>query len=227
MSNDRGAGARDRRDIEAADDYLKSIYLHTEWQDEPIAPSQLAATLGVAPSTVTEMVKKLAARDLVVHEPYRAVRLTADGVRHALRVLRRHRLIETWLMQEMGYGWEDVHTEAEVLEHVISDRLLAAIDERLSHPPVDPHGDAIPDADGVIRQVPNQRLLDCESGYEGRVVRVSDRDPDLLRTLRSTGVRPGAQLRLEEIGPAAVAITCDGVRCLISQEAAGVVWVSV
>ena len=146
--------ATDRRTADAAraaDDYLKSIYSHTEWQTEPITPSQLAGTLGVAPSTVTEMVKKLAARELVVHEPYRAVRLTPSGARHALQVLRRHRLIETWLVREMGYGWDEVHDEAEVLEHTISDRLLDAIDERLGHPHVDPHGDAIPDADGTVR----------------------------------------------------------------------------
>ena len=226
----QGAGQGDRRTSDAAraaDDYLKSIYSHTEWQDEPITPSQLAGTLGVAPSTVTEMVKKLAARDLVVHEPYRAVRLTVAGARHALQVLRRHRLIETWLVREMGYGWEEVHDEAEVLEHSISDRLLQAIDERLGHPAVDPHGDAIPAADGTVRQAPTRPLLECENGYIGTVVRVSDRDPEVLRALRDVGIGPGTRLRVDLIGPPAVALTSDDKSYLISREAAEVVWLSV
>lgn len=222
----QGAERRTTDAARAADDYLKSIYSHTEWQTEPITPSQLADTLGVAPSTVTEMVKKLAARDLVVHEPYRAVRLTAAGARHALQVLRRHRLIETWLVREMGYGWDEVHDEAEVLEHAISDRLLDAIDERLGHPHVDPHGDAIPDADGAIRQAATRPLLECESGYTGEVVRVSDRDPELLRALRDVGIGPGTRVRVDLVGPPAVAVTCDGKPYLISREAAGVVWLS-
>lgn len=215
-----------RRDGVAADDYLKSIYSHTEWQDSPITPSLLATTLGVAPSTVTEMVKKLAARDLVSHEPYRAVRLTAAGARHALRVLRRHRLIETWLVREMGYGWDEVHDEAEVLEHTISDRLLAAIDERLGHPRHDPHGDAIPAADGSVLRVPTVALLEAEPGQVGTVVRVSDRDPELLRALEAAGIAPGASVRLDLIGEPAIAVTCDDRPCLLTLQAASVVWIS-
>ncbi len=105
----------------AADDYLKTVYAHTEWQDSPITPSVLAAKLGVAPSSVTEMVKKLAASGLVSQVPDGAVRLTPEGRTRAVAMVRRHRLIETWLVQEFGYGWDEVHEEAEVLEHAVSD----------------------------------------------------------------------------------------------------------
>src|SRR5690606_39560216 len=122
-------------------------------QDAPITPSQLAAKLGIAPSSVTEMVKKLAASGLVSHVPYGAVRLTDAGQARALQMVRRHRLIETWLVQEFDYAWDEVHDEAEVLEHTISDRILEGIDTRLGRPRFDPHGDAIRDAAGeVIRE---------------------------------------------------------------------------
>ena len=136
----------------AIEDYLKTVYGHTEWQPDPITPKALADRLGVAPSSVTEMVKKMAAAGLVSHVPYGAVRLTDAGTSRALAVVRRHRLIETWLVQEMGYAWDEVHDEAEILEHAISDRLLEAIDARLGRPARDPHGDPIPAADGTLHR---------------------------------------------------------------------------
>jgi DtxR family Mn-dependent transcriptional regulator len=152
----------------AADDYLKTVYAHTEWQDAPITPSVLAAKLGIAPSSVTEMVKKLAAAGLVSHVPYGAVRLTDAGTQRALAMVRRHRLIETWLVQEFGYAWDEVHDEAEVLEHTISDRLLEGIDERLGRPRFDPHGDAIPDADGHVEREPFVLLADAPTRRRSR-----------------------------------------------------------
>jgi len=186
---------------DAVDDYLKTVYAHTEWQDAPITPSVLAAKLGVAPSSVTEMVKKLAAQGLVAHEPYRAVRLTPEGERRALEMTRRHRLIETWLVREFGYTWDEVHDEAEVLEHTISDRLLNAIDERLGHPRFDPHGDAIPDASGRVDREPFVLLADAARGHVGRVLRVSDRDPELLRAIEEAGIEVGSVLRAGEAVP--------------------------
>ena len=138
----------------AVDDYLKTIYHHTEWQTERITPSQLASELGLAPSSVTEMVQKLAAQGLVTHRPYGPIALTEAGELRAASIIRRHRLIETWLVREFGYAWHEVHDEAEVLEHAISDRLLEGIDERLGRPRFDPHGDAIPDASGHVERVP-------------------------------------------------------------------------
>ncbi|MBT2474423.1 metal-dependent transcriptional regulator [Microbacterium sp. ISL-103] len=206
----------------AADDYLKTVYAHTEWQDAPITPSVLAAKLGIAPSSVTEMVKKLAAAGLVSHVPYGAVRLTDAGTRRALAMVRRHRLIETWLVQEFDYGWHEVHDEAEVLEHTISDRLLEGIDARLGRPRFDPHGDAIPDADGAVDREPFVLLADAPTGHVGRVLRVDDRDPELLRALEAAGVIVAATVTTTPSG-----IELDGAATALPEGAADVVWLSV
>lgn len=205
----------------AADDYLKTVYSHTEWQDAPITPSQLAAKLGIAPSSVTEMVKKLAASGLVSHVPYGAVRLTPEGEARALATLRRHRLIETWLVQEFGYAWDEVHDEAEVLEHTISDRLLERIDERLGSPRFDPHGDAIPDAAGNVVREPFILLADAAPGHAGRVLRVSDRNPGLLRTLESQGIQVGSTVRVTETG-----IEGGGSHVDLPAGASEIVWIT-
>ncbi|MBS0023804.1 metal-dependent transcriptional regulator [Microbacterium paraoxydans] len=205
----------------AADDYLKTVYAHTEWQDAPITPSVLAAKLGIAPSSVTEMVKKLAAAGLVSHVPYGAVRLTDAGTVRALAMVRRHRLIETWLVQEFGYGWDEVHDEAEVLEHTISDRLLEGIDARLGRPRFDPHGDAIPDADGRVEREPFVLLADAAEGHTGRVLRVDDRDPELLRALEALGLTVGATVAVTATG-----VALDGAEVALPEGAAGVVWLT-
>ncbi|MGB3731129.1 metal-dependent transcriptional regulator [Microbacterium sp.] len=205
----------------AFDDYLKTIYAHTEWQDSPITPSQLAAALGIAPSSVTEMVKKLSAAGFVSHQPYGAVRLTDAGLERALGMVRRHRLIETWLVQEFGYAWHEVHDEAEVLEHTISDRLLEGIDARLGHPRFDPHGDAIPDAEGDVERVPFVLLADAQPGHTGRVLRVSDRDPELLQALEDAGIAVGVELTASADG-----ILRDGAPILLPQGAADAVWLT-
>lgn len=175
----------------AIDDYLKTIYHHTEWQSDPVTPSQLAAELGLAPSTVTEMVQKLSAQGLVSHRPYGPVSLTDAGQARAAAIIRRHRLIETWLVREFGYAWDEVHDEAEVLEHAISDRLLEGISARLGHPTHDPHGDAIPDATGYVAREPFVLLAEAAPDHSGRVLRVSDRDPALLRALERAGIDVG------------------------------------
>ncbi|MDJ0334547.1 MAG: metal-dependent transcriptional regulator [Rhodoglobus sp.] len=170
----------------AVEDYVKVIYTHTEWQPEHITTGLLAARLGLAASSVTEMVKKLVAQGLAIHEPYGAIELTPDGTALALRMVRRHRLIETWLVQHVGYGWDEVHDEAEVLEHAMSDKLLDALDAQLGHPSRDPHGDPIPAADGSLHRPQAVLVTDAPSG--GVVVRISDRDPVLLRHLEAEGI---------------------------------------
>ncbi|HWL78673.1 metal-dependent transcriptional regulator [Microbacterium sp.] len=206
----------------AIDDYLKTIYHHTEWQDDRITPSQLAAVLGLAPSSVTEMVQKLAAQGLVTHRPYGPVSLSPAGERRAASVIRRHRLIETWLVREFGYTWDEVHDEAEILEHSISDRLLERIDERLGHPRFDPHGDAIPDASGVVHREPFVLLSQAPAGHEGRVLRVSDRDPALLRALEDAGVVVGAIITVTD----ATAIRIDDTDVSLPADAADAVWLT-
>jgi DtxR family Mn-dependent transcriptional regulator len=156
--------------------------------------SQLAARLGLAPSSVTEMVKKLTLQGLVEHALYGTIVLTAAGRAEALRMVRRHRLIETWLVREFGYGWDEVHDEAEVLEHALSDRLLEAIDEQLGHPRADPHGDPIPAADGTVPALDGILASRLAPGDVAHVVRISDRDPAVLRGLAEAGVGIGSSI---------------------------------
>lgn len=206
----------------AVEDYLKTIYAHTEWQPEPITPSALAGKLGIAPSSVTEMVKKLAALGLVTHVPYGAVRLNELGTARALEVVRRHRLIETWLVNEMGYTWDTVHDEAEVLEHALSDRLLEAIDVRLGHPRRDPHGDPIPAADGSLQRPDAILLAAATAGSRGAVVRISDRDPAVLRLLTENAIGLDTVLELADAG----VLLPDGSTLALGADALASIWIS-
>lgn len=210
----------------AIEDYLKTVYAHTEWQPDPITPSVLASRLGVAPSSVTEMVKKMAAQGLVAHVPYGAVRLTDAGLARALGVVRRHRLIETWLVQEMDYGWDEVHDEAEVLEHALSDRLLEAIDARLGRPVRDPHGDAIPAADGSLQRGPTVLLADAPAGHAGAVVRISDRDPAVLRALDDADVGLDTVVTVTDASPASVVVAVGSRAHTLPRAAAEAIWVT-
>ena len=195
----------------AMEDYVKVIYAHTEWQSQPITTNALAARLGLAASSVTEMVKKLTAQGLAHHEPYGAIELTERGRTLALTMVRRHRLIETWLVERFGYRWDEVHDEAEVLEHAMSDRLLDAIDEELGRPARDPHGDPIPAADGTL--VLPEAVVLAEAASGGRVVRISDRDPLLLRHLAAEGIVLDAVVSAER-------------RAQLGEEALASIWVS-
>jgi DtxR family Mn-dependent transcriptional regulator len=206
----------------AVDDYLKTIYHHTEWQTDRITPSQLAGELGLAPSSVTEMVQKLATQGLVTHRPYGPIALSESGERRAAAIIRRHRLIETWLVREFGYAWDEVHDEAEVLEHAISDRLLERIDERLGRPRFDPHGDAIPDADGTVHRESFVLLAEAEPGHTGRVLRVSDRDPGLLRAMEAAGVTVGADVTATD----AAALRIAGSDVTLPEGAAHAIWLT-
>lgn len=215
------------------EDYVKVIYAHTEWQPQPITPTALAAELGLAASTVTEMVKKLAAAGLVHHVPYGAVTLTGAGRTLALRMVRRHRLIETWLVDSFGYGWDEVHTEAEVLEHTISDRLLAAIGGKLGNPTRDPHGDPIPAADGTIEIPAASLLAELPEGASGSIVRISDRDSALLRHLDAQSVRLDAEVtvvgRKPFGGPLVIrlgAADASAAELDLGADAAAAIWIS-
>ncbi|MBZ4488402.1 metal-dependent transcriptional regulator [Microbacterium sp. cx-55] len=212
----------------AVDDYLKVVYQHTEWQDERITPSQLAQQLGLAPSSVTEMVQKLAAAGLVDHRRYGPIRLTEGGAHRAAAIVRRHRLVETWLVREYGYTWDEVHDEAEILEHALSDRLLDRIDAQLGRPRFDPHGDAIPDAAGRTERVPFIMLGDAPAGHFARVLRVSDRDPQLLRELDRLGVDVGRELTVvDATAPALdVRFAGDSDAVALPREAYDAIWLS-
>ena len=206
----------------AFEDYVKVIYAHTEWQPTPITSSVLAARLGLAASSVTEMVKKLVARGLALHEPYSAIELTPAGEELALRTLRKHRLIETWLVDQLGYRWDEVHDEAEVLEHAISDRLLDALDDRLGNPVRDPHGDPIPSRHGIIKRPDATCLADLPPGVRGTVVRISDRDPSVLRYLEAEGVVLDAVVTVMTSDT----VEHNGALLQLAPEALTAIWVS-
>jgi DtxR family Mn-dependent transcriptional regulator len=174
------------------EDYLKRIYLEQERAPGSLIPTgQIAASLGVAPGTATAMVKTLADSGLVSYEPYAGVRLTRAGGQLATHVLRRHRLVELFLVQVMGMSWSEVHGDAEILEHAISDRLLERIDDILGHPSVDPHGDPIPSARGEIQDLDTATLLACPLERQARVARVTDQRTEFLKLLERHGVMPG------------------------------------
>ncbi len=185
----------------AVDDYLKVVYSLIERGAGHVGTSALAGKLGVSASSVSGMVRRLVGSGLVEHRPYGGITLTAAGTARALQVLRRHRLLECYLVAELGYGWEEVHDEAEVLEHHISDLLLSRIDAKLGHPSFDPHGDPIPGEDGSLPTVSARRLSTVDPGTRGRLVRVDDEDPDKLRYLAECAVSLGDTLTLVERRP--------------------------
>jgi DtxR family transcriptional regulator, Mn-dependent transcriptional regulator len=180
-----------------AQDYLKVIWSACEWSAAPVTTKMIADRLGVGASTVSETIRRLADQGLVTHAPYAAIALTPEGERHAVQVVRRHRLIETFLVSELGYGWDEVHDEAEVLEHAVSDLMVARIDARLGHPTRDPHGDPIPAPDGTVPAPPADMLWELREGA-GHVARISDSDPGLLRYLASVGVVLDARVEVVE-----------------------------
>lgn len=180
------------------EDYVKVIYAYTEWQDKPITSSVLATRLGVANSSVSEMVRKLKDQGLVDHQPYSPIHLTAEGLALALAMVRRHRLLETYLVQELGYTWDEVHDEAEQLEHAVSENFIERMSAKLGHPVRDPHGDPIPDAQGHITMAPSHRLDELDPGHTGRISRISDHDPELLRHLESLDI--GLDTELTVVG---------------------------
>ncbi|MDH3006398.1 MULTISPECIES: metal-dependent transcriptional regulator [Gordonia] len=169
-------------------DYLKVIWTSQEWEDVKVTTKLLAQSLGVSPSTASEAIRKLADQGLVSHEPYGAVTLTDHGREAAILMVRRHRLIETFLVRELGYRWDEVHDEAEILEHAVSDRLMARLDAKLGFPDRDPHGDPIPALDGSIPTPAAALLADLEVGASGCIARISDTDPEMLRYFDEVGV---------------------------------------
>jgi DtxR family Mn-dependent transcriptional regulator len=179
-----------------AQDYLKVIWNAQEWSLEKVSTKMLAEKLGVSASTASESIRKLAEQGLVNHEKYGAVTLTDAGRKAALAMVRRHRLMETFLVNELGYGWDEVHDEAEVLEHAVSDRLIARIDAKLGFPQRDPHGDPIPGSDGQVPTPPARQLWSCADGDVGIVARISDKDPEMLRYFDSIGISLDSRLRV-------------------------------
>jgi DtxR family Mn-dependent transcriptional regulator len=174
-------------------DYLKSLYL-LGGDEHPVPTRDLAQRLGISSPSVSEMVTRLSAQGLVEHDRYRGQQLTREGRRVALELVRHHRLLEMFLVQVLGFGWDEVHDEAERLEHVISERMEQRIFDLLGHPELDPHGHAIPTLTGKVKASSHQKLSDGRVGDRVTVQGVSDDDPGKLRELQRRGLVPGTKL---------------------------------
>jgi DtxR family Mn-dependent transcriptional regulator len=213
---------------DAVQDYMKQIYV-LERRDGKASTSALADAMGVSAASATAMAKKLASLGLVEHSKYRGVTLTKPGEKVALEVLRHHRLLEVYLTQTLGLSWDRVHSEAERLEHVLSEELEAEIDRVLGYPEIDPHGDPIPSADLVIAAEPSQRMAELEPGQAAVVRQVPDGDPSLLRYLAGLGLVPDTRFTMVEKAPFGGPLTLDvgGTQQAVGVELAGRIGVEV
>ena len=181
-----------------AQDYVSAIWKSEEWSDARTSAGDIAARMGVATSTVSGNLRRLTADGLVEHERYGAVTLTAEGRAAAVQMVRRHRLLETYLVDRLGYGWDEVHDEAEHLEHAASATFIDRIDRELGFPVRDPHGDLIPRRDGRVEASEAVSLAGVDVGTSASIARISDEDPALLRYLDGHGLRPDARIVLRE-----------------------------
>ena len=200
------------------ENYVKTIYLIAarNGEGEAVATGEIAQGLNVSPGTVTGMLKTLSEADLATYTPYEGARLTGSGRRLALKVLRRHRLVELFLAQTLDMTWDEVHEEAENLEHAVSERLVDRIDGYLGFPSVDPHGDPIPRADGSFTEIEAKPLAGLLRGQRFRVARVVDQDPAFLRYLSDSGLDLGAEGEIAENRPEAGAMVLRIAETLVA-----------
>lgn len=212
----------------SSQNYVKAIFNLGEWDDKPITASVIAQRVGVKLSTASDAIRKLTDQGLVSHAPYGAVSLTTKGRALALQMVRRHRLIETFLVQVLGYRWDQVHDEAETLEHAVSDFMIERIAEQLGHPERDPHGDPIPAADGSLAAMDAEQLSEITPPATVRVERISDDDPQLLQYFTSCGISVGSILTLDEGAPysGAIVVALGDKQLQLGDAATGAVWVT-
>lgn len=185
---------------QSVEDYLKAIYV-LQSEGETASTTNIAKALDVSSASVTNMLKRLAKMKLLEHESYKGAKLTPAGIKIALEVLRHHRLLELYLKEVMGYSWDEVHDEAENLEHHISEQFEDRIAELLNHPTHDPHGDPIPTKDGVMPEMAQLSILEADEKKPYIIGRVKDQDPELLRYLEKIGVIPGVKIEVLEKTP--------------------------
>lgn len=207
----------------ASQDYLKQIYLIGQKQEGGLVPlGAIARSLQVTPGTVTTMVKGLFREKLVAYIPRRGVKLTTSGEKLALKMIRRHRLVELFLVKVLGLGWSEVHLEAEELEHSISDRVLEAINELLESPHVDPHGDPIPDEKGNVKYSRSVPLAELAKGERAKIVRVEDQDAHFLQFLENAGIELGKEIEVKSRsdGSGAMVIRVNQTETAISMDVA-------
>ena len=211
----------------SVEDYLKVIY-HLSNQGGFAATRDIAAMLEVAPPSVSGMVKRLSETGLIEHVPYRGVQLTAQGRRAALRMIRRHRILELYLSQHLGYDWGGVHAEAERLEHAVSDELIERMASALGQPQYDPHGDPIPTAAGEIEETELVSLADAGVGVKLELRQVGTQDSGRLRYLAEQGLTPGVLLTVSERqpfnGPTTAQLVPSGERRVVGRELAQLLW---
>lgn len=203
----------------SVEDYLKAIYRLTP-EGRAAGTSEIANLLELAPASVSGMVKRLSEHGLLEHVPYKGVQLTEEGRRAALRTIRRHRLIEAYLVAFLGYTWDTVHDEAERLEHAVSDQLVERMASVLGHPSVDPHGDPIPDVDGAIHEPASTPLSELPEGILVELRRVDESDPERLRYIASIGLHPGARVIVVDRQPfhGPITIEVEGQSHVIGHE---------
>ena len=204
------------------ENYIKAIFQICLNGEGQAATGQLASALGVSPGTVTSMLKTLSEGSLVTYTPYEGVRLTPTGTALALRVVRRHRLIELFLVRTLDLNWDEVHEEAEHMEHAVSDRLIDKIDAYLGHPRVDPHGDPIPGPDGAYDAPTGHSLAECKVGDHFKLSRVIDQSPEFLRFLSHSGLPLGVAGQIVANSPEAgiVTVRVDGHETTLGRAAA-------
>jgi DtxR family transcriptional regulator, Mn-dependent transcriptional regulator len=186
---------------QAIEDYIKAIYILGVDTEGGVSTTKIAEALEVSSASVTNMIKKLAKMGLVRYESYYGAELTDSGKKIALEIIRHHRLLELYLKEVMGYSWDEVHDEAEKLEHHISERFEDKIAELLNNPTHDPHGDPIPSKDGVMPEIANEPLTEAEIGEQVMLGRVANQDPELLRYLEEIGLIPGIVLEVIKKAP--------------------------
>jgi DtxR family Mn-dependent transcriptional regulator len=203
----------------SVEDYLKAIYQLSP-EGRAASTSEIAHLLALSPPSVTGMVKRLSEQGLLEHVPYRGVQLTDEGRRAALRMVRRHRLIEAYLVDFLGYTWDTVHDEAERLEHAVSDTLVERMAGALGNPDFDPHGDPIPSADGSVHELSGISLSEVPVGQTVAIHRVQESQPDRLRYMASLGLKPGVRITVVDRQPfdELVTIEVDGHRHVIGRE---------
>lgn len=222
------------------EDYIKAIYI-AQYEAPPqqapkgraapgsVSLGDLASRMSVVPGTATSMVKALSDANLVLYEPRRGVRLTPAGEKLALHVLRKHRIVELFLVQILKLDWSEVHEEAEALEHAISDKVLDKLDELLGYPSADPHGDPIPSTSGELIPTQSRPLMSCQAGDEVSITRIDNQDPAFLRYAESQGLTPGTPLTIHSTNPQADSITLstrDGPQTTLGSSAASKIQVT-
>jgi len=205
----------------SVEDYLKAIY-RLSLRGRAATNGDIAELLELSAPSVTGMVKRLSEQGLLEHEAYKGVQLTAEGRRLALRMVRRHRILEAYLVAFLGYGWERVHEEAERLEHAVSDQLIEQMARALGNPKFDPHGDPIPEADGTIPELVCTPLADIPAGETVEIRQADTRHPDRLRYIASLGLIPGARVLVIDRQPfqGPITIEVEGIRRVLGDEIA-------